>query len=258
MEAAVLAVILGLAWGSFANVLLSRWPRREPWLLGRSKCPHCQHPLPWYDNLPLISFVLLRGRCRACGGAISWRYPAVEAAGGLLFLALWLRYAATPWLLCYFGPGAALLLILAAFDLENWWLPDRLLYPALVWGLGAALLFPPLDFRAALLGAGSGAAFLTLVRGAYQLLTRREGLGWGDVKLLAVIGAYSGLEALPLILLLSSSLGILAGVIWSRRLGLGRLTPVPYGFFLALSAIFYFLGADYLRHWGLVPNLEGA
>lgn len=255
MGTAALAFVLGLVWGSFANVLLTRWPLGEPWILGRSRCPVCHQGLPWYDNLPLLSFILLRGRCRACGARISWRYPAVEAAGGLLFLALWLRYSSNPWELFFYGPGAALLLVLAVFDLEQWWLPDRLIFPALIWALGAAFFFPTLDFRAALLGAAAGAAILALIRGVYQLLTHREGLAWGDVKLLAVIGAYVGIEALPLILLVSAGLGSLAGLLWCRRHGLGRLTPVPYGFFLALSAVGYFLGADYFRSWGLLPSL---
>ncbi len=254
MWGAVAAGALGLAWGSFANVLLSRWPRQEPWIRGRSRCPVCRKTIRWYDNLPLLSFFWLRGRCRACGAAIPWRYPLLEAAGGLLFLAYWWRFATDPDLFFFYTPGAALLLLLAVFDLEYWWLPDALIWPALVWALGGALLLPSLRLWEALSGALAGGALLIGVRLLYQLLTQREGLGWGDVKLLTVIGAYGGVASLPFILAVSAGLGSLYGFWWLRRAGLGRLTPVPYGFFLALTAILYFLGAEPLHDLRLMPD----
>ncbi len=254
MAGVVSAVFLGLAWGSFANVLLSRWPEQESWIWGWSRCPHCRERLRWYDNLPLLSFFWLRGRCRACGAAISWRYPLLEAAGGLLFLALWWRFNTEPELLVFYAPGAALFLVLAVFDLQHWWLPDALLGPALLWALGNALVWPFLSLWEAVMGTMVGGGLLAAGRLLYRGLTGREGLGWGDVKLLAVIGAYTGPAALPVILAGSAGLGCLYGLLLLRRSGVGRLTPVPYGFFLALTAICYFLAAEYLGDLGLLPG----
>lgn len=251
MSGAITAILLGLIWGSFANVVLTRLPVRQPLLWSRSRCPLCGDIIPWYDNIPIISYFWLRGRCRACGGQISWRYVLVEAAHGLLFLALWLRFGGEPLRLLVYGPAAVSLLLLAFFDLEQWWLPDIFLVPALIWGLVLALLVPPRPYLSSLLGAGLGFLTFGVLRWLYQRLTGRVGLGWGDVKLLAALGAYTGPGALPLLVCCSATAALCCSPIWLTQQGQGRLTRVPYGFFLSLAGIAYFLLADWLAASGV-------
>jgi leader peptidase (prepilin peptidase) / N-methyltransferase len=244
MLADILALALGLAWGSFCNVVITRLPVEESVIFGRSHCRHCHQKLFWYDNLPLLSYFLLKGRCRFCGARIPWHYPAMELAGGLLALALWRQFPFAHLLVVY-GPFALALLLLAGLDLEHWWLPDSITYPVTAYGLGMALFLPHLTFLESLSGAAAGAVFFAAIRWGYKHFTGRDGLGGGDVKLLALIGAFLGIEALPLILLLSAGLGSVAGVILARRSGQGRLTAVPYGVFLALAGVIYLFGEDY-------------
>ena len=159
----LLAFLVGLALGSFLNVVATRLPVQEQFWAGRSRCPHCRTPLPWYDNLPLLSYLYLQGRCRFCGAAISWRYPLLELAGGLLSLALWLQYPWSPLLIAY-GPFGAALLVLTAIDLEHRLLPDVITYPGIVAGPGSgAVSAAPPGFWEALLGALLGGGFFLVV-----------------------------------------------------------------------------------------------
>src|SRR4030042_1736139 len=128
MAVLFLVCLVGLPLGSFLNVAISRLPLEEPVWAGRSRCPHCRTPIPWRDNLPLVSFFLLRRRCRYCRHPISWRYPAVELAGGLLALALWARFPGSSLLLVY-APFCAALVVLTGLDLEHRWLPDVITLP---------------------------------------------------------------------------------------------------------------------------------
>ena len=229
--AALLAFLVGLALGSFLNVVATRLPWQEQFWAGRSRCPYCRTPLPWYDNLPLLSYlVLLKGRCRFCGAAISWRYPLLELAGGLLALALWLRFPWSPLLIAY-GPFCAALLVLTAIDLEHRLLPDVITYPGIVLGLILALFLPHLTFVEALLGALLGGGFFCLTGWLYEKLSGKRGMGGGDVKLLAMIGAFLGVHSLPYIIFISAALGtlvglglILAGGVWRG----GQLAHRPH------------------------------
>jgi leader peptidase (prepilin peptidase)/N-methyltransferase len=241
----LLALVLGLALGSFLNVVITRLPRGEAFWRGRSCCPRCLAPIPWYDNLPLLSFIWLKGRCRGCREPIPWRYPLVELAGGLLALALWRRFPGSPLLLLY-GPFAAALLALGAIDLEHWILPDAITLPGTALGLGLALVLPHLRFWEAALGAVAGSILFYGVAWVYEKWTGKQGLGGGDVKLMAFIGAVLGIKAVPVVIFLSAGLGSLAGLalaVMSRRLrgGQWRALALPYGPFLAAGAIFYLL-----------------
>lgn len=238
--------LVGLALGSFLNVVITRLPAGEPFWAGRSRCPHCRAPLPWQDNLPLISFILLRRRCRFCRGPISWRYPAVELAGGLLALALWAKFPDRSLLLVY-GPFCAALLVLTCLDLERRWLPDVITLPGVALGLILALIFPHLAFWEALAGALVGAAIFYGLRWIYEKLTGKTGMGGGDVKLLALIGAFLGIKSLPWVILLSAGLGSLAGlglvlITGDWRGGKWRTAALPYGPFLAAAALLYLFG----------------
>jgi leader peptidase (prepilin peptidase) / N-methyltransferase len=253
----LLVFLVGLALGSFLNVVATRLPLKEQFWAGRSRCPHCRTTLPWHDNLPLLSYLYLKGRCRFCGAAISWRYPLLELAGGLLFLALWLKYPGSPQLIAY-GPFAAAILVLTAIDLEHRLLPDAITYPGIVVGLLLALILPLPGFWQALLGALLGGGFFFLTAWGYEKLSGKTGMGGGDVKLLAMIGAFLGVGSLPFIIFSSAALGslvglglTLAGGAW--RGGGWRRVRIPFGPFLAVAALLYlFTGEALLRLIGLV------
>lgn len=246
----LLAFLVGLLLGSFLNVVAGRLPLQEQFWAGRSRCPHCRTPLPWYDNLPLLSYLRLKGRCRFCDAAISWRYPGLELAGGLLSLALWLEFPWSPLLLAY-GPFGAALLVLSAIDLEHRLLPDAITYPGIVLGLILALFLPHLSFLEALLGVVLGGGFFFLMGWVYARLSGKTGMGGGDVKLLAMIGAFLGVQSLPYIIFISAALGTLVGVglvvaggAW--RHGQWRTTRLPFGPFLAAAALLYLFSGEAL------------
>ena len=196
MAESLLAALVGLSLGSFLNVVITRLPEGEAVWRGRSRCPRCRQPLAWYDNIPLVSFVWLKGRCRACGAGIPWRYPLVELAGGLLVLALWNTFPHQPILLAYVPFGLALV-ALTVIDLEHRLLPDAITLPGIILGLVLSLALPHLSFLDAIAGAVGGAALFGGIAWLYEKLTGRRGLGQGDVKLLAMIGAFLGWGRCP-------------------------------------------------------------
>jgi leader peptidase (prepilin peptidase)/N-methyltransferase len=249
MAVLVLVFLVGLALGSFLNVVITRLPLEERGWAGRSRCPYCRAPISWRDNLPLISFFLLRRRCRFCRHPISWRYPLVELAGGLLALALWVKFPGS-YLLLIYGPFAAALLVLTGLDLEHRWLPDVITLPGVGLGLVFSLVFPHLSFWEALAGVLAGGGGFFILGWGYEKLTGKMGMGGGDVKLMALIGAFLGLKSLPLVILVSAALGSLVGLAavlirgdW--RQGGWRTAAIPYGPFLAVAALIYLLGSGY-------------
>ena len=248
MAAYILVFLVGLALGSFLNVVITRLPLEEEFWTGRSRCPQCRNPLPWYDNIPLISYFWLKQRCRFCEGIISPRYPLVELAGGLLALALWRRFPGSSLLFVY-GPFSAALVVLSAIDLERRLLPDVITLPGLALGLLLALVLPHLSFWDAALGALAGGALFYLVAWGYAAWTGKQGLGRGDIKLMAMIGAFLGVKSLPLIIFISAGLGTLVGLGMALargrwREGEWRTASLPYGPFLALAALAYLLGRE--------------
>ena len=251
------AFLVGLALGSFLNVVATRLPAGEQFWAGGSRCPHCRTGLSWSDKLPLVSYLYLKGRCRFCGTAISWRYPLLELAGGLLALALWLKYPWNPRLIAY-GPFGAALLVLTVIDLEHRLLLDAITFPGIVAGLGLALFLPSPGFWEALLGALLGGGFFLVVGWVYEKFSGKTGLGGGDVKLLAMIGAFLGVGSLPFIIFISATLGTLVGLgltliggAW--RGGQWRTTRIPFGPFLAVAALLYlFTGEVFLSYLRLI------
>lgn len=230
------ATLLGLIVGSYLNVVIFRLPRRISTVMPRSRCPACGAAIRPWDNVPLVSYLLLGGRCRSCGARISWRYPAIEAATGLLFLACFLRFGASIEALAA-AVFAAAMIVLAAIDLEHYILPDRITLPGIVVGLAIQPWMPHGDLLAAAIGTAVGGGVLLAVAAGWYLLRKQEGMGLGDVKMLAMVGAFLGWKGVLVTLFFAALGGAVTGLALIA-FGLGRLqTRLPFGAFLAAAAL---------------------
>jgi len=250
------AGLLGLLIGSFLNVLIHRLPKMmerqwaaecaqlsgqpapasEPYnlLVPRSQCPHCGHTIRWYENIPVLSYLFLRGQCSACGKAISLRYPLIELGTGALFAWCIWRYGLTPTGLAWCGFSATVL-ALALIDWDTTLLPDDLTQPLLWAGLViAALRWNTIALPDALWGAVAGYLSLWLVYWSFKLVTGKEGMGFGDFKLFAALGAWFGWSALIPIILVASLGGAIVGIALKLKL---KQNHVPFGPFLALAGL---------------------
>lgn len=231
--------LFGALVGSFLNVVIVRLPEEGASLVfPASHCPACKKAISWYDNIPLLSFLFLRGRCRQCGGRISWRYPLVEAAMAFLSLALYQHFGLALLYPIYFLFCAALLAVIF-IDIQHQIIPDVISLPGIVLGFALSLVNPFVTWQDAGLGILLGGGSFYLVAWVYYLFTRREGMGGGDIKLLAMIGAFLGWQALPFVIFGSSVLGVLAGIWPMLKHGKGGKTAIPYGPFLASAAMLY-------------------
>src|SRR5215475_5819259 len=197
-------LLVGLAIGSFLNVCIHRIPAGQSVVWPGSRCPACAVPIAWYDNIPLLSWLRLGGRCRACHEPITTRYPVVEAlTGGLAVLSL-VRFGATPWAIVAFAFSCAMLVV-SLIDVDEGIIPDVISLPGILIGLAVSLLVPGgVGVWDAAAGACLGGGLLWAVAVAYQRAAGIEGLGLGDVKLLAMIGAFLGWQRIPAVLLIAS------------------------------------------------------
>lgn len=239
--------LLGLSVGSFLNVCVHRLPRRQSLVHPGSRCPHCGYELRWYDNIPVLSYLLLRGQCRKCRQPIAIRYPALELATLILFLVHGAVFGWTA-LLAVRLVFACAMVVLFAIDLEHHLLPDAVTLPGIAAGLLVSTVLPP-GILDSLLGLLIGGGVLWLIGEAYFRYSGQEGMGGGDVKMLAMIGAFLGWKLVLVTLVLSSVAGSLIGllVIAFRRGGLKY--ALPYGTFLALGALAASLVGERLVNW---------
>ncbi len=245
--ALVILVILGLAIGSFLNVCIHRLPLKQSLVSPGSRCPACGYELRWFDNIPVLSYALLAGRCRGCRTGISIRYPVVELITMVLFVLHGVVFGWTP-LLAARLLFACLLVVLFAIDLEHHLLPDVITLPGIVVGLMLSGWHPP-GIQAALIGAAIGGGALWAVGEAYYRYAGQEGMGGGDVKMLAMVGAFLGWKLVVLTLVLSSVLGSVIGLsIIALKRG-GMKYELPYGTFLALGALVASLVGDSIVTW---------
>lgn len=248
MWLAAAAFALGTIIGSFLATILVRWPQGRSAMAGRSACDGCGRVLGAAELVPLLSYIVLRGRCRRCGARIGWRHAAVELTAGIVGA---VSVLVDPLPLA--GVTMALgwwLLLLAALDAEHQWLPDVLTLPLIPLGLiaGWAGIGPPLIDR--VIGAAVGWALLTLIGLGYKRLRGREGLGGGDPKLFGAIGAWVGVLQLPFVLLGAGLLGLVAvGLMAARGVRIGAATRLPLGTLMALAAwpIWLLIAADGFR-----------
>jgi len=245
-----LVFFMGCCLGSFLNVCIYRLPRSLSIAFPRSFCPHCQAPIRAYDNIPLLSYLLLGGRCRMCRTGISWRYPLVEALTGGVALGLFIK----------FGPSflffstlafAAALIVITFIDLDHRIIPDVISLPGIAVGFLLAVFGSVVTIKESLIGIAVGGGSLYLVAFSYQLLTKREGMGGGDVKLLAMIGAWLGWKAILFTLFFASLSGTFIGGGAMLIQKEGRHYAIPFGPFLAFSALAYIFIGSQLINWYL-------
>jgi leader peptidase (prepilin peptidase)/N-methyltransferase len=249
-----LAAVLGACVGSFLNVCIYRLPRGQSLATPPSRCPRCQRPLRWYHNLPILSWSALRGRCAYCRAPISIQYPVIELATALLWvLIVWM----TPvgWLLASRLVLATALIVLFMIDLEHQLLPNAITLPGILVGLAFSFVAPPGPVDS-LLGIILGGGVLYGIAAAYYLLRKEEGMGMGDVKMLAMVGAFLGWQAVLLTLVLSSFAGAVMGMAM-MALQKGNLRyALPFGTFLAVGALIAMLFGERLLAWylGMYPT----
>lgn len=240
--------ILGLLLGSFANVVIHRLPKGESVVRPRSRCPKCGKLIAAYDNIPVLSWLLLRGKCRACQAPISIRYPLVELVTGVLFAAIFLKHGMT-WSTLEYLILAWGLVVVSCIDLDLMILPDVFTLPGIVIGLVGAAINPDRSFYSSLAGVLMGGGFLWAVAYLYLLVRKEEGMGGGDIKLLAWLGAVLGWPAVPFLVLVSSVVGSVVGLVLALRGRAGLKSVIPFGPYLALAAVLYLLGGDRLGMW---------
>ncbi|EFK06185.1 putative type IV prepilin leader peptidase [delta proteobacterium NaphS2] len=242
------SVLFGLCLGSFANVCIYRIPQNKSIVHPGSSCPHCGAGIPFYDNIPVISYLVLRGRCRRCGASISLRYPLVEMLMGLLSLALFIKFGFhLQYLLFMLFSGT--LLILGFIDFDHKILPDVLTLPGILAGWLVSFFPGGISWVDSLIGLAAGGGSLYLVAAVYERITGREGLGGGDIKLLAMIGAWLGWMSLPLIVLMSSLSGAVIGSAFILSGGRGARTQIPFGPFLSMGALAYLFFGREISLW---------
>lgn len=245
-------ITFGLLIGSFMNVVVARLPHDQSVVRPRSRCPGCGNAIAWYDNIPVLSYLWLRGRCRGCRKSISLRYPVIELLTAMLFMSVFARFGLTLLLPVRDWPFVAMLVAITFIDLEHRIIPDELSLGGLVLGLLTAYWVPGLGLMASVLGAIVGYGFFWLLSWGYFKAKGRMGLGGGDVKLLAMLGAFLGPMAVFHIILISSLLGSViglsyAGILKSRGQSDSLMgVAIPFGPFLVLAALYVYLLGDVL------------
>jgi len=265
---------LGLIIGSFLNVVISRLPEDRSVVSPPSACPRCSTPIAPRDNIPVVSWVLLRGRCRSCAAPISSLYPTIELLTGVLGAALYIRLLPDPSALDLAHGAAfvvhlvfvAMLIAITFIDLRHYIIPDEMSVYAIPFAFAAMALLEwlgwegAIGWRASALGALFGGGALIAIMGLYYLVRRRQGMGWGDPKMLGMIGAFLGpVPALPIVIFVAATAASAVGMallVLRRGKGVGMQTALPFGPFLALGAVVYLLHGEALaRRWLIDPAL---
>ena len=247
--AEILLAIVGLCIGSFLNVCIHRLPLKQSVVHPGSRCPDCGYALRWYDNVPVLSYAMLRGRCRSCSRPISAQYPVIEIVTAAIFVVHWYVFGPTvmlPVRLIF----ACALIVLFMIDLEHQILPDVITLPGIVAGVIFSFFLPPGPLMS-VLGVVAGGGLLWGIAEAWYRLRKVDAMGFGDVKMLAMVGAWLGVKMVLLTFVVSSMLGGLVGavLIGSRRADMA--TRVPFGTILAVGALIASLYGEALLAWYL-------
>ena len=250
---ALISILFGAMVGSFLNVCIFRLPQGESIIMPGSHCPHCNNPIKFYDNIPLISYLLLRGKCRNCKASISFQYPLIEGITALFSCLVSIKFGPSLSYLFYFSFVAALIVI-TFIDLYHQIIPDVISLPGIGLGLLGSLIIPHISFFNSLIGMILGGGSLFLVATLYQWFFKREGMGGGDVKLLAMIGAFLGWKAVILTILLSSLIGSVTGIAIMAFKGKDFKYAIPFGPFLSLGAVLSLFYGENLINWYFYLN----
>ena len=237
------AFIFGAAVGSFLNVCIFRMSAKTSIIKPLSQCPQCHHPIRFYDNIPLISYIVLMGKCRDCSGKISWRYPLVELITAILSLVLFLKFGTTLIFLTFFI-FVSVLIVITFIDLDHQTIPDVLTLPGIPIFFLLAIFVVKISWHEALIGILIGGGVLFAIAFVYELITKREGMGGGDIKLLAMIGGFLGWKSLIFILLFSSFSGAIVGITAMIIKKQDMKYAVPFGPFLSAAAVAYLFWGD--------------
>lgn len=244
------AFLFGAVVGSFLNVCIFRMPNEESVVSPPSHCPVCNYQIRWYDNIPILSYLVLGGKCRGCGVKISLQYPLVELINGLLTLALFVRFGPTIAFVALFLFCSALVVI-TFIDIEHQIIPDEISLSGIIIGFLFSFFIPGYDWVNSLIGIVLGGGSLLLVAYGYQKLTGKDGMGGGDIKLLAMMGAFLGWKAIPFIIFFSSLVGSVLGVSIMLIQKKDSKLAIPFGPYLALAAVFYIFYGPQLIKWYL-------
>jgi leader peptidase (prepilin peptidase)/N-methyltransferase len=247
---AVFAFTFGAVVGSFLNVCIYRLPLEQSIVSPGSRCMGCGTAIRWYDNIPILSWLVLKGRCRSCKAPFSIRYPLVELLTGLLATALFLKFGLSLSLVVMFLFCAALVVI-TFIDFDHQIIPDEISLPGIILGFLCSFFLPGHGWLSSLLGIAVGWCSLALIFYGYLWLTGREGMGGGDAKLLAMMGAFLGLQAVPFIIFASSLVGTAAGLSIMAVQRKDRHLAIPFGPYLALGAVLYIFCGPQLIQWYL-------
>lgn len=258
----LITIALGLVIGSFLNVVVVRLPRELSVVRPRSRCPKCETPLRWHDNIPVVSYFLLLGRCRKCREPISIRYPVIELITALVFLAAKIRFGWGAALFVRDFPFLAILIAVTFIDLEHRIIPDELSLGGLALGMLSSFLDPRIGWSGALAGAALGFGLFYGLAWAYEKFAKRPGLGGGDVKLLAMLGAFVGPMGVLAAIFVSSVFGSVVGIAWGlilkSRGGPGSegsllTVAIPYGPFLVVGGLYYYFLGHLLWFQSMIP-----
>ncbi|MBU1712511.1 MAG: prepilin peptidase [Proteobacteria bacterium] len=247
----ILMFIFGLTIGSFLNVCIFRIPESKSIVRPRSMCPGCNTIIKYYDNIPVISYIFLGGKCRKCKMPISFRYPVVELISGLTALAVFMKFGLSFEGLAYFIFISALIVI-TFIDIDHRIIPDVISLPGIPIGfLMASFLLPSINYMESLIGILAGGGSLLAVAWIYNLITKKEGMGGGDIKLLAMIGAFIGLKGVLFTIFAASATGTIAGIAVMLKTQKGMKLAVPFGPFLSIGTILYIFFGSEIISWYL-------
>jgi leader peptidase (prepilin peptidase) / N-methyltransferase len=239
--------IFGLCIGSFLNVCIYRIPESKSIVSPGSMCPGCGNPIKFYDNIPVLSFILLRAKCRNCSAHIPLRYPAVEMLTGLFALSVFIKFGLSIEAPVYFI-FIATLLVITFIDIDHRIIPDLISLPGIVIFFFASLAVPTVSVKDSLLGILAGGGILFIIAELYLRITGKEGMGGGDVKLLAMIGALIGWQGVLFTIFVSSMIGTIIGVIVMMIQGKNLKLAIPFGPFLSVGAVVYvFFGNEFIN-----------
>lgn len=243
----VLIFLFGLCIGSFLNVCIYRIPESKSIVSPGSMCPGCGYPVKFYDNIPLLSFIILRGKCRKCNALISWRYPVVELLTGFFALSLFLKFGTSLETPIYFV-FIATLMVITFIDIDHRIIPDLISLPGIVFFFIASLTIPTISIKDSVIGILIGGGILFIIAELYFRITGKEGMGGGDVKLLAMMGALIGWQGVLFTIFASSLIGTIIGIMLMVIQGKNLKLAIPFGPFLSIGAVIYvFFGNEFIN-----------